>query len=268
MGGVVLPPLIASVLPSLGWREVWRIGALIVAVVLVPLIFLVVRQRPTEREGFAYVPQETAATGESGAEGGGAQIGWREVMARKNFWFVVCAYLPLMGMYAAYGQNLAPHAASHGLSPQAAGMLLSLFSGTHLLATFSLGPISDRFGVRLPFMGLAFLVAAGAVILAFSASVAAITLGCVMVGLAGGFNTMQAVAIAAEFGSRNFGRAYGMSFLFLPLGSAMAVVVAKVQEATGSYTPGLLGVAVLVLIGGFLSLLLEERPKVAVAIGH
>jgi nitrate/nitrite transporter NarK len=265
MGGVVLPPLIAAVLPTLGWREVWRIGAVFVAVVLVPAMFFIVRHKPTEREGFHYVGSDAAATG---ADDGGAQIGWREVLARKNFWLVICGYLPLMGVYAAYGQNLAPHAASHGLSQQSAGTLLSIFSVVHLVSTFGLGPLSDRFSCRFLFLALAITSATGAVIVAFGASLATITLGCALIGSAGGFNTLLAVALASEFGARGFGRAFGMSFFPLPLGSAMAVVVAKIQEATGSYAPGLIGMAVIVLIGGFLSLLMDEKPKVAVAISH
>lgn len=264
MGGVILPPLIAALLPSLGWREVWRLGAAFVAIVLVPLMFLIVRHKPTEREGFHYVGDDAATASEDGGE----QIGWREVLARKNFWLVICGYLPLMGVYAAYGQNLAPHAASHGLSQQDAGTLLSIFSVVHLVATFGLGPLSDRFSARYLFLALAITSAAGAVVVAFSSTFVSIMIGCALIGSAGGFNTLLAVALASEFGARGFGRAFGMSFFPLPLGSATAVVVAKIQEATGSYAPGLLAMAVIVMIGGFLSLLMDEKPKVAITISH
>lgn len=70
---------------------------------------------------------------------------------------------------------------------------------------------------------------------------------------------MQAAAIAAEFGASGFGRAYGLSLLFIPVASLAPYCIAKVQESTGSYVPALLAVAVIVMAGGAVSLLLDER---------
>jgi MFS family permease len=268
MAGVVLPPLIAAILPSLGWRTVWRLGALVLVVVIAPIVFAFIRQRPGEGEGLDYIASDDASRTPQGGANAVPPLSWREIMARKNFWIVVLAFVPMMGLYAAYGQNIAPHAASHGLSQQSAGVLMSVFSLTHLAATFALGPISDRFGNRWPFFGLALLIALGALVLSFGDGIVAITIGCALVGLAGGFNTMQAVALAAEFGASGFGRAYGLSYLFIPFGAMAPFVVAKAQEATGSYAPGLLGIATIVVIGGGLALLLDEKRGPRIAVGH
>jgi hypothetical protein len=46
---------------------------------------------------------------------------------------------------------------------------------------------------------------------------------------------------------------------FIPLTALAPFAVAKTQESMGSYAPALLGLATLVAISGFLSLLLRER---------
>jgi len=259
MAGVLLPPLIAATLPTIGWRMVWRIGALVVALLVLPLVVAVARNRPTESEGKYYLTSDGKQAAHHGHAAKGSQVGWREVAARKNFWLLVAIYLPMMALYGGCAQNLGPYAASHGFTQQTAGTLLSILSFSHLVATLVLGLLSDRFGNRLPFAGLAVIMVAGAGILAFGAGFPTLTVGCALVGFGGGLFTLLAAAIATEFGAEAVGRAFGLCMFFIPLTALAPFAVAKTQESTGSYAPALLGLAALVAISGFLSLLLRER---------
>jgi MFS family permease len=186
-------------------------------------------------------------------------VGWREVAARKNFWLLVAIYLPMMALYGGVAQNLGPYAASHALSPSSAGVLLSILSFSHVIATLVFGLLSDRFGNRLPFAGLAVVMVIGAAIIAFGAGFPALAVGCALVGLGGGLFTLLAAAIAAEFGAEAVGRAFGLCMFFIPVTALAPFAVAKTQESTGSYTPALMGLAALVVVSGGLSLLLRER---------
>jgi MFS family permease len=266
MAGVLLPPVIATALPAFGWRTIWRFGALLVVLVIMPLVVFVIRNRPTEREGFHYLTDDGRARTHHGHGGGasGQDLNWRQVLARKNFWLLVFIYLPIMAINGGVGQNLAPYVTSHGLSREAAGQLLSVLSLSHVVATLALGMLSDRFGNRMPLVGLAALVAVGGAILAFASGVPAIALGCVLVGFGGGVFTLLAAAMAAEFGANGVGRAFGMAMFFIPLAALSPFAIARVQENTGSYAPGLLGMMMLVILSGILSLLLRER-RLAVA---
>jgi sugar phosphate permease len=265
MAGVLLPPLIAALLPTIGWRMIWRAGALLVAVIIMPLVVLVVRNRPTETEGRYYLNSagQTSGHGGHGSHGHGAasQLSWRQVVARRNFWLLVAIYLPMLALYGGVGQNLAPFAASHGLSQQASGALLSVLSFSHVVATLVFGLLSDRFGNRLPFAGLAVLMVCGAATLIFGSGMPLLTVGCALVGLGGGLFTLLAAACAAEFGAAGVGRAFGMCMLFIPFNALAPFTIAKLQESTGSYTPGLTALTVLVMISGALSLLLRERRR-------
>ena len=98
---------------------------------------------------------------------GDSRLSWRDVASRRNFWLLVGIYLPMLALNGGCAQNLAPYAASHGWTQESAGVLLSVLSFSHLIATFSLGLVSDRFGNRLPFAGLALIMAAGAAVFAF-----------------------------------------------------------------------------------------------------
>jgi MFS family permease len=156
LAGVVVSKLVAEALPLVGWRGVWRISAGVLAFGVAPLVFLVVRERPTEREGLSYV------SGDGGAHGGHhhAKLPQRAIVGRKNFWFIAAMYLPIFSAFQGIAYNLAPIAASHGVDAKTAGTLLVILSLTQMAATPLLGMLSDRFGNRLPFLGLAIVTAA------------------------------------------------------------------------------------------------------------
>jgi MFS family permease len=69
LAGVLLPPLIAAVLPSIGWRLVWRCGGIFVAAVCVPFVWWLVRDRPTESEGRHYMTGDAARSSRAGISG-------------------------------------------------------------------------------------------------------------------------------------------------------------------------------------------------------
>jgi len=263
---VVLPPLLALLLPEFGWRLVWRGAGLIVALVIMPTILLATRNKPTEREGLHFLVDDGSAGKVLAHGAGGGALSWRDVIARRNFWLLVFIYLPIMAINGGVISNLGPFAASNGLSEQTAGKLISLLSAAQLVANLSLGILSDRFGNRLPLVGLSVLVALGSAVLGFGSGLPAIGAGCILVGFGGGVFTLLAAALAAEFGASGFGRAFGTAMFFIPLVALSPAVIAGAKEHTGSYAPALLGFAAIVfLLCGGLSLLLRERRGEAAA---
>ncbi|MDB5445631.1 MAG: transporter, major facilitator family [Phenylobacterium sp.] len=259
LGGVVLPPIVAEVLPTLGWRAVWRIGGVVIALVVVPVVLFVLRDRPSEeRDGLHYL---TGAAGAAHHHGhGGGTLRSRDVFKRRNFWLLLGVFLPILAAYQGVALNLAPIVRSHGFSAQAAGGFISMLSIAHLIATLATGILADRFGNRPPLVGLALITAVGIVVLAVAPpSFATLSVGMILVGLAGGVWTLLASAMAVEFGAEGFGRAFGVVAAFSPLGILAGFTVAKGQETTGSYGPPLLIFAVLALVGAALGALMRER---------
>lgn len=259
MAGVLMPPLVAAFLPTAGWRLIWKAGSVFVAVIVVPLVLLIVRDRPSEQEGAYYLSGEAGGHGLHGGRSQAGGLGWREVVGRRNFWLLVVIYVPMLALHGGCSQNLGPFAAAHGLSAQSAGVLLSVISFSHVIAQLGLGMLSDRFGNRLLFTGLAMVTALGAIVLALGSGLPMLVAGCALVGLGGGVFTLLAAAIAVEFGAAGVGRAFGLAMLFVPFTALAPFVVAKTQENTGSYAPALIGLAILVFMTGSLGLLLREK---------
>ena len=263
IGGVILPPVIAEVMPAIGWRGVWRAGGFITALVILPLVIWVVRDRPTQREGFHYLSAEGEQS--PGGQEHGAEsvkdLRWTDILRRRNFWLLVLCYTPLLGLYGAVQQNIAPIAASRGFGQGTAGTLLAAFSASQVFATLLLGLASDRFGNRLPLASLSVLTTMGAILLAFGSDLPPLFAGVMLVGFTGGIWTLMPAAIAAEFGANGVGRAFGMLMFFLPISAVPPSLMARVQEATGSYAPALIGLSAICLIGGGAVLFMREPSR-------
>ena len=259
IAGVILPPIIAALAPAVGWRWIWRGAGLIIALVFIPLALTVFRDRPGAEEGAFYL--SGASTGKRPLIHGaaGSSLSWRTVFARRNFWLLVAVYLPILGIYGGSAQNLTPIVALHGMGRPVASLLLSMLSLSYVVSTLVLGVVSDRFGNRVPFMGLATTSATGAFLLAFGHSLPTATAGAILVGAGGGLFPLLASGIAAEFGAEGFGRAFGLAMAFVPLISLSPFSIAKSQEMLGSYAPALVGLGLLALTCGAVSLLFRER---------
>jgi MFS family permease len=264
MAGVIIPPIIAALMPTLGWRAIWRWASVLIALVVLPLVLWGLRDRPTERDGLHYLTDDGNAkpfhAHGGSAKGGGPSL--REVFRRKNFWVLLAVYLPMLALYGSSLQNLAPIVTSYGFSRQAAGVMVSAFSLAHVVSTLVMGMLSDRVGNRVPLFGLTVTSALGALIVAFGgAHMNTLTTGFVLIGISGGLWPLLAAAAALEFGANGVGRVFGLLTFFLPVVSLNPFILAKIQESTHSYAPGLTGAAILTLFGGFICLLLMRERR-------
>jgi MFS family permease len=197
-----------------------------------------------------YLTGQSAAAGAHPTASGPSGLRSRDILKRRNFWLLIVVYVPMLALYGGCGQNVAPIAASRGLSADVAGVLLSLYSLAQLAATLIVGMLSDRFGNRLPLAGLAFVTALGGALVAFAHGAVPLGLGIVLAGCGGAFWPLIAAAIAVEFGASDVGRVFGLVTFFLPLTVLAPFAVAKAQEVGGSYTPALLVMTALTLAGG------------------
>jgi MFS family permease len=262
ISGVVLPPLVAALIPTLGWRGIWRIAAALVAFVVLPAALFLLRDRPSERDGLHYMTADGAAPahhGHGGGTGAGGGLRSMDILKRRNFWLLVCCLVPVIAAYGGCQQLLAPIVASRGFGQGVAGMLLSVFSLSYVISTLLMGVASDRFGNRLPLVGLAAIVAVGTAMLGSVTTLPMIAVATVLVGFGGGLWTLLPAAVALEFGAANVGRAFGMLLLFLPINASIPSIISKVQESTGSYAVSLIALGAVCLAGGLMVLLMRER---------
>jgi riboflavin transporter FmnP len=106
------------------------------------------------------------------------------------------------------------------------------------------------------------LMVLGSLLLALGSDLPIIVAGCFLIGLGSGVFTLLAAAIAVEFGAEGMGRAFGMCMMFVPVITLSPFLIARSEEATGSYTHAFIGGAIFLAVSGFLATLYRERGSV------
>ena len=171
-------------------------------------------------------------------------------------------FLSLLAGYLGTSTNLAPIVASHGLSEKSAGALLSVFQP--LTAHFHSGRRNDVGSVREPPATREFGSRQHHWVRAYSFGNGLPTMrsAVTLIGFSVGFWPLLAAACAARIRC-GWRRACVRSCIGLHASRRTdAIRIAKTQEITGSYAPGLSAVALLTLLGGMACLLMmRERHR-------
>jgi sugar phosphate permease len=261
--GIIMPPIVAVLIPALGWRHMWQLGSALVGLIVLPLVLLLLRERPTEREGFSYVGGfgAVAAPVHPAAAAHTTSPRMTQILSSRTFWLLILVYVPMLALYLGCVANVAPVAAVRGYQRETAGFLLSLASLSHVVTLLLIGMLSDRFGNRVPMAGLAFATAAGGAIFAFGRGPEVLAVAMLAVGCGASFWTVLGSVIAQEYGMPAVGRGFGLASFFIPVASIAPFAIARAQEVTGSFAPALATLSVLCALGGAIWIACFREPR-------
>ena len=235
IGGFTLPPLIAALTASFGWRNAYLAIGLGVAVVALPVIRLFVVDRPAaigaQPDGGAMPTDGTRQTEPESLWTTG------QILRAPMFWQIGVVMGIVLAVYMSLLSNLVPHATDQGIEPTSAALLISLLAILAIAGKLGFGIVADRLDLRLALWAAMALMAAGFVVLLSSSSHVAITLACLPLGLAaGGLLPIWGAMVAQGFGSADYGRALGLiNPVMMPFTFTGPPATGWVFDTTGNY---------------------------------
>jgi len=250
MGASVLSPLLG------GWRPtMWLTGA--IAVVLFIMWIAGARERPIEE-----------IAGEGATRQPGTWEGLKRVVRIRDLWFVCLMEFCIVGGFLAFQGFLPTMLVEKGMTAARAGLLLGftlLSSGVFNVV----GPsLSDRLGVRKPFVWPFLLLSSvGVSLVAFFMGgplIAVLILIAVGVGVA--IPLLRTIVLEMEdIGPLHTGSAIGLIFVLNRLGAfVLPIAMGAVIDFSHLFWPGFLLLGVLNLVAMRLCLAIKEtglRPK-------
>jgi predicted MFS family arabinose efflux permease len=248
VGGVVVPPLLTWWVELEGWRGALQYLALLTLVVVTPMMWALIRNRPQDLglHPDDWPAPDTQATTAATPVLGTPALGMPQIIRMRSFWLIGLSMGMVFAAFAPMLANLSPYAARLGVGEAAISTMIAVLSLAGLVGKLVFGTGADR--VNLKF-GL--WAAHGLLIAAFSLLlleppywlllVAAVCFGLTTGGLLPVWNAM----VARVFGIDSFGRAMGAMSPLITLSILPAyAVVGRLYDSTGSYSTGL------VLFGG------------------
>jgi MFS family permease len=231
-----------------GWRAAWRIDALVIWLVLLPIVALFVRGRP---EDVGQQPDGvlSIATEDATSTGGPLDPAWEphQAIRTRAFWLLLFASMVPGLIVTGLDFNQISILTGRGLSSTAAASVFTISSILALLSGLAGGWLVDRIPPRYVLaIGQVALAASMLVIVAASATGLALLYGAVR-GIA---LRTWAVAIDATwpayYGRGRLGSIRGMTFSAEIVGAALGPIpFGIVYDAVGSYNGAILGLLVL-----------------------
>ena len=247
LGMAAVPAGNALLITHLGWRDAWRINALLVAM-LVPLALIFVHSRP---EDVAQYPDGVRPDRVDTADGASQPVdeaAWtlREALRTRAFWLLLSASI----VPAMVTNGLSFHQISilteRGLSATGAATIFAIESAVALPMTLVAGWLADRFAPRYVLgLGQAALTVTMISLVFVSSVEMAIVFGILRGITTGTWILASEVAWPVFFGRRHLGSIVGMSFAVSFVGAAIGPLpFGLIYDAVGRYDYAIWGLAV------------------------
>ncbi|QNA86554.1 MFS transporter [Sphingomonas sp. So64.6b] len=258
-GGIAFPLIASQLIPLYGWRIAFAGLSLGVFFVSIPLA-LFARTNPGEAD---ILPEAALVMVNAGPEKLRAvelDISYRQVFTQRTFWLIALATLLSAGVDQAIFQHSIYYLTKEaGLARTVAASALSFTFLIGIFAKFGAGAVYDRFSVRGVSGWTLLLVAALLMLLPVQGFSTALMFAVVMGVAHGGLVVDGPVVSKHVYGPRYMNRVLPIFAGFNTMGSATGpVVLAMIYDSQGSYVPGILLFAGLVVIA--VAMLWTVRP--------
>ncbi|MFT5132938.1 MAG: MFS family permease [Gammaproteobacteria bacterium] len=234
-GFAVVPMLMQHFQENFGWRGAYLgIAALLVFLVL-PLIFIFIRDKPAD---VGLLPddgqEDQIAPSASPTEG----LSFKEAMHTHTFWLLLVMTFVFALVFNGMAVHLVPLLKDSGMSPAQAVFIASIMGMSLFASRIIIGFLLDV--VFAPWLALAtFLIATGGLGLAAgNLSEAFNILAAILIGVGIGAETdIISYMTSRYFGLRAFGKIYGFFFSFFYVGTGLGPLALGIAyEMNGSYT--------------------------------
>ena len=270
IGGVVIFPLVALAVLTLGWRMAALLSGLGV-LMLLPLVLLVRRSpesmglRPDGERG----PARDLAGGATEPHGERAEFTAREALRTRTFWLLAVFHGLRNIPYSGVTVHLVPLLVWKGLDQPTA----AFFVGLTALCTVIVRPLTGWLGdhrskQKIGAAGV-FLGAAGITVLAYSdGAIWALSLFAVLFAFGDGINSVTWALVGDCFGRTSFATIRGWIGMLQSIASMPAAVFTGwIYDRTESYTYALLPFIVSYTVAGLIVWRLPRPEKATLGVG-
>lgn len=235
IGGFLLPPVVAGLIADYGWRTANVMLAAGAVLVVVPLVWLVVRNTPEDK---GVEPEAERLS----ADGSHVEVEFPDwttamILRQSSFWVPIGAFFPMLLAVSSIQANLAPFASDLGIdAPRAAG-LMSALAGTMIFGKLFFGAMADRWDHRILFWISAATMWAAIFLFDTMPSYPVMVVASGTFGFAiGGFLPLLGAIFASRFGPHAFGRVMGLTGPIITITAIGPVGAGLIRDASGSYS--------------------------------
>lgn len=251
MAGVILTPLSAWLIDGWGWRNAWRVFAVLAATLVVPIAFIM-RRAP---EDFGWHPDGRSDLDVASGRASRAAMDYARSLTRSEalrsatFYILVVAFGLFTISISVMLLQTIPYLTDSGYERTTAALMITLTSIPALVSKPIWGHFIDRTEPRPLAAGGALLTGLSLLVIVAGVetdAIVAVGIGFFLLGCGwGGMIPLTEVIWASFFGRRHLGAVRSAALPFsLLLGAAAPLAVSYYHDVVGNYVGALLGVAI------------------------
>jgi predicted MFS family arabinose efflux permease len=238
LGGIVVPALLAWWVELYGWRGALQNLALTAALIVMPFIWLTIRNRP---EDVGLHPETIPASSGQADTPPAKVLGIADIMRMRAFWLIGLSMGLVFAAFSSMMANLAPYAASLGNGEGAISTMIAVLAMGGLVGKLAFGTAADRIDLKHGLWAAHALLGTAFLILLAEPGYPLLLVASACFGLStGGLLPVWNALVARIFGVDSFGRAMGAMGPLITLSIMPGyALVGRLFDMTGSYSLGL-----------------------------
>ncbi|MFC1957633.1 MFS transporter [Chloroflexota bacterium] len=238
--GGLTTPLITILIDTFDWRMTMIILSAAVAAIGIPLSF-VFRSQPQDYGMLPDGAPQSTADDVSKYSQYDMDMGVKEAIMTRAFWFYGIASFFQISANSAVILHVMPYLTSLGVERATASMIAMYIPLVSIPARLAYGWLSDIFPKKYVFAVSNVLTSIGLIFFAFigNDSIVITVLFVIFFGFGlAGFLPIRVPIVKEYFGTKNFGTIFGITFVFVTLGTVVSPPVAGwIYDLRGVYDP-------------------------------
>ncbi|HEY2933401.1 MAG TPA: MFS transporter [Acidobacteriota bacterium] len=248
LGGAVAPVLTRFLIREAGWRQAMLAMGGIILIGLTSLTLALVKNRPSD---IGLCPDGDPRPVTQPANPSAPAISLGGAIRTRAFWMILFGSLMSIGAVGGIIQHLQLYLRDHRFTLEHAAQVASFLLIASILGRVTMGYLADRFPRKYVMFAACLMVAAGILLLCFSAAPGAVYMFAFIFGFGMGADYMLIPLMTAEcFGLGSLGRLMGVILTTDAVAQALApVLVGRIFDLHQSYDWGLALLASMAILG-------------------
>jgi MFS family permease len=220
LGELVTVPLAMATYLIVGWENAFRVIAGFMLLVVLPVGFFLLYNRPADKglQPFGYDPDATTR----GRGLGSISLTLRQAAQTGDFWRLTLGFFVCGFTMSFAATHFVPFAMDMGIEPMAAANALGIVGACSLVGGLTAGYLGDRYSRKNVLATVYLLRGLAFVVLLQATDLPTLYLGSFLLGISWtSTGALTSAIVADKCGLKHLGTIYGTMFTIMPIGSGV-----------------------------------------------
>ncbi|GAB1613746.1 MFS transporter [Mammaliicoccus lentus] len=267
--GVFAQPIVGALISQFGWRTAYLITGLGVMIIVAPIILLLIRNFPKDKNTKAY-----GDLSDDSNENEQQQVveGIDYSIAKKTpAFFLLGLFFFIITAISSFTMHVPTYLVNHGQKVSVAGAMMSALMAGVFVGSLIFGYLTDKIGAKkVGLLAMTLGLLASVLLISLPDLVVVVTIALFLFGMfTASIGTIAPAMASSLFGSKDYSQIYSSSSIGLALASIVALpAYGFIYDISGSYTLGLIIIIILFIVNIISIILAFKNKEVLVEKGY